>query len=76
MGLRVEVLNDIWIFHIATLLLTSFFSMLTFAVWAGGVSADIPGHYGPSFAFCDYFSDYVDLDALGNVRFNLLAISG
>ena len=24
--------------------------MLTFAVWAGGVSADIPGHYGPSFA--------------------------
>ena len=23
--------------------------MLTFAVWAGGVSGDIPGHYGPSF---------------------------
>ena len=30
--------------------LTSFFSMLTFSVWASKVSGDSTGHYGPSFA--------------------------
>ena len=39
-----------WAFYVISLFLTSLFSMLTFAVWAGGVSGDIPGHYGPSFA--------------------------
>ena len=45
-----EVCGDVWIIQLVSLPLTSFFSMLTFAVWAGGVSGDLPGHYGLSFA--------------------------
>ena len=50
LGQLFDVLKGVWIIQIGSLGLTSLFSMLTFAVWAGGVSGDIPGHYGPSFA--------------------------